>query len=100
MPMRTRWPDAPYTLLVSWAMTAPRCRVWPAHYQARLPVIPVPLLDPEPDLRLDLQPLLDEIYALGRYDELLNYERPLQPALSAAEAAWVGERLKDRRAGK
>jgi Protein of unknown function (DUF4058) len=51
---------------------------------------------PEPDLRLDLQPLLDEIYALGRYDELLHYERPLHPALPDADAAWVRERLRQR----
>jgi hypothetical protein len=100
MPMRTPWPEAPYTLLVSWAMDAPYCRVWPAHFNARLPVIPVPLLYPEPDLRLDLQPLLDEIYALGRYGEVLNYERPLQPALPAADAAWVRERLRPLSQGK
>jgi hypothetical protein len=94
LPMRTKWPDSPYTLLVSWQMSAPYCRVWPAHFNARLPVIPVPLLYPEPDLRLDLQPLLDDIYALGRYDELLNYERPLQPALSDPDAAWVREQLR------
>jgi hypothetical protein len=96
MPMRTPWPDAPYTLLVSWAINAPYCRVWPAHFNARLPVIPVPLLDPEPDLSLDLQPLIDEIYALGRYDESLDYTRPPRPALPDADAVWLAERLKDR----
>jgi hypothetical protein len=96
MPMLTAWPGSPYTLLVSWQMKAPYCRVWPAHFNAHLPVIPVPLLYPQPDLRLDLQPLVDEIYSLGRYDELLNYERPLQPALPDADAAWVSEQLRQR----
>jgi hypothetical protein len=96
MPMRSAWPDAPYTLLVSWAVDAPQCRVWPAHFNERLPVLPVPLLDPQPDLRLDLQPLLDDLYALGRYDELLEYERPLQPPLPDSQAAWVRERLRQR----
>jgi hypothetical protein len=95
-PMRTPWPDSPYTLLVSWAMDAPHCRVWPGHFNERLPVIPVPLLDPQPDLHLDLQPLLDDIYTLGRYGEMLDYERPLQPPLPATQAAWLRERLRQR----
>ena len=68
MPMLTPWPDCPYTLLVSRRRNAPRCRVWKAHYKHRLPVIPVPLLHPDPDLTLDLQPLIDGIYAAGRCD--------------------------------
>jgi Protein of unknown function (DUF4058) len=98
MPMLTPWPDSPYTLLVSRAYRAPRCRAWPAHFQRRLPVIPVPLLEPDPDLSLDLQPLLDGIYSLGRYDERIDYTRPLTPALSEADAVWVKELLKGRKA--
>ncbi len=96
MPMLTPWPDSPYTLLVCRAEDAPSCRVWLAHFQRRLPVIPVPLLAPDPDLRLDLQPLLDGIYSLGRYDERIDYARPLTPALLDAEAVWVRDLLKDR----
>ena len=96
MSMRSPWPDSPYTLLVSWARDAPYCRVWPGHFKARLPVIPVPLLPPEQDLSLDLQPLLDDIYALGRYDELLDYTRPLQPTLPGVDAEWVREHLRRR----
>jgi len=97
MPMRTKWPESPYTLLVSWASRAPRCRVWPAHFNARLPIIPVPLVEPDPDLRLDLQPLIDEIYSLGRYGDLLDYERRLRPPLSGPDAGWVRKRLREHR---
>ncbi len=100
MPMLTRWPDAPYTLLVSRQRSAPRCRVWPAHLNAPLPAIPVPLADPDPDLRLELQPLIDEIYAFGRYDDLLHYDRPLDPPLSEQDAAWVAERLQRNASAK
>jgi hypothetical protein len=97
MPMLTPWQDSPYTLLVCRASDAPYCRVWPVPLQRRLPQkIPVPLLDPEPELSLDLQPLLDGIYALGRYDERIDYTRPLTPALSNGEAAWVRQLLKKR----
>jgi hypothetical protein len=96
MPMLDPWPDSPYSLLVCRAFDAPYCRVWPAHFQRRLPVIPVPLLDPDPDLSLDLQPLIEGIYSLGRYDERIDYARPLTPALPEDEAAWVRDLLKDR----
>jgi hypothetical protein len=95
-PMLTPWPESPYTLLVSRADRAPYCRVWLAHYKRPLPAIPVPLLSPDPDLTLDLQPLLDNIYALGRYDERIDYARPLTPALPDAEAVWVRDLLKNR----
>jgi hypothetical protein len=96
MPMLTPWPDSPYTLLVCRQFTAPSCRVWRGHFQRRLPVIPVPLLDPEPDLTLDLQPLLDGIYSLGRYDERIDYARPLTPALSDVDAVVVRTLLAGR----
>jgi hypothetical protein len=94
--MLTSWPDSPYTLLVSRASEAPYCRVWLAHFQWRLPPIPVPLHSPDPDLTLDLQPLLDGIYTLGRYDERIDYARPLTPKLSRADADSVRALLKDR----
>ena len=96
MPMLTPWPDSPYTFLVCRPLHAPYCRAWPVHFKRRLPVIPVPLLSPDPDLSLDLQPLLDGIYSLGRYDERIDYTKPLTPSLSDVDAAWVREVLKDR----
>jgi len=96
MPMMTPWPDSPYTLLVSSAFKAPYCRVWKGYFQRRLPAIPVPLRYPEPGLTLDLQPLVDGIYSLGRYNERIDYTRPLKPALSRADAALVRSFLKKR----
>jgi hypothetical protein len=93
--MLTPWPSYPYTLLVSWAIDAPYCRVWRGDFLRRLPVIPVPLFDPDPDLQLDLQPLIEDIYELGRYDKQIDYRRALRPAFSEAEAAAVRELLKN-----
>jgi hypothetical protein len=96
MPMLTPWPDSPYTLLVCRSIKAPYCRAWPAHFERPLPPIPVPLLEPDPDLTLDLQPLLDGIYSLGRYGERIDYARPLTPALSDADAGAVRTILGER----
>jgi hypothetical protein len=95
-PMLTAWPASPYTLLVSRQSRAPRCRAWKGHFLRRLPPIPVPLLAPDADLTLDLQPLVDHIYTLGRYDERIDYSRNLSPRLSAADATAVRDLLKGR----
>jgi hypothetical protein len=57
----------------------------------------VPLIEPAPDLTLDLQPLIDGIYALGRYSERIKYDLDLTPALPDDDAAWAREQLKGRR---
>ncbi len=73
------WPDSPYTLLVARAK-AQRCRVWRAHYLRPLPTIPVPLAKPDDDIPLELQPMIDEIYRLFRYERSIDYSKPLNPA--------------------
>jgi hypothetical protein len=97
MPMLDPWPDSPYSLLVCRASDAPYCRVWPGHFAEPLPAVPLPLLDPDPDLTLDLQPLIDEIYAIGRFDDLINYDQKLTPALPKEDAAKLRALLKARR---
>jgi hypothetical protein len=94
MPMMSPWPDSPYALLVSREERAPSCTVWPAHFQRPLPIIPIPLAPPDADVRLDLKPLVAAIYARARYAGLLDYSRPLQPALTAEESAWLAEQLR------
>ena len=62
MPMLDPWPNSPYVLMVARARKSQLCRVWPAHFRRPVPRIPVPLAKPDPDLWLDLQPLVDAIY--------------------------------------
>jgi hypothetical protein len=92
MPMLDPWPNSPYTLLVARKHLAPTCRVWPAGSLRPLPVIPVPLLKPDPDVSLDLQPMVERIYARSRYHRSINYTVPPVPPLLAEEAAWLAQR--------
>lgn len=92
MPMLDPWPDSPYTLLVARARTQ-LCRVWRVHYRRRLPLIPVPLAKPDSDIRLDLQPMIDEIYQRFRYLRSIDYSKPLIPPLDAAETGWMMQQL-------
>jgi hypothetical protein len=96
MPMVSPWPDSPYYLLVCRKKQASRCSVWPAYFTEPLPPIPIPLAPPDPDITLDLQPLVAAVYARSRYDRDIDYRRPLNPPLNSLEAAWLEERLLER----
>jgi hypothetical protein len=93
MPMLDPMPDSPYYVLVAREERTPDCRAWRAHFDRPLPVIPVPLSRPDPDIQLALQPLIDTIYQRGRYDEVIDYTKPLTPPLRPEEGAWLKERL-------
>jgi hypothetical protein len=96
MPMISPRPDSPYYLLVCRKKQAPRCSVWPADFTEPLAPIPIPLAPPDADVSLDLQPLVEAIYARSRYERDVDYRQPLNPPLSQAEAAWLEERLRER----
>jgi hypothetical protein len=94
MPMLDPWPDSPYTAMTARPRSVPRCLVWPATFQAPLPEVPVPLLRPDADVPLDLQAMVEAIYARSRYDHSIDYSRPIDPPLDAAQADWVADRLR------
>lgn len=79
MPMVDPFPKSPYVLLVARASKMPYCKVWRGDYQKPLPPMPVPLFKPDPDVTLDLQPLVDGIYARARYHRSIDYAKPLAP---------------------
>lgn len=89
MPMEDECPDSPYYLLVCRKSEAPRCQVRPASATQPLPTIGIPLLPPDPDVPLSLQPLIDAIYECSQYSVDIDYRQPIQPPLSAAEIACL-----------
>lgn len=83
-------PLAPYYVMLSRATHRPHVSVWPIPLNARLPVIPVPLLEPDPDVSLDLGAIVASVYERGGYDARIDYREPVPPPpLSTEEAAWV-----------
>lgn len=84
-------PRAPYYAFLSRFTNHPYTEVWPIQLRASLPTLPVPLLLPDPDVPLALQPAIDACFDLVRYHErLLDYTQPPPPPLfSPEEAAWV-----------
>jgi hypothetical protein len=64
--------------------------VWPIQLADRLPVLPVPLLEPDPDVPLDLGAVVASVYERGAYASQINYQQPPPPpALSKPEADWL-----------
>src|SRR6266545_5032831 len=53
-PLERPVPLAAYYVVLSRAERRPRVDVWPIQLRDRLPVLPVPLLAPDPDVALDL----------------------------------------------
>jgi Protein of unknown function (DUF4058) len=96
MPMVDAWPKSPYMLLVARKVSAPGCRVWPGHSLRPLPSIPIPLLHPDADMPLALQPLIERIHERFHYDRQIDYTRPLTLPLSAEESNWLAEQLQQR----
>jgi hypothetical protein len=93
MPLMGAPPDSPYYLLV-WRKQVAGYTVWPATFTEPLPPLPIPLAPPDPDIVLDLQPFVGAIYASSRYGSDIDYDRPLDPPMSAGEAAWWERRLR------
>ncbi|WP_448592280.1 DUF4058 family protein [Thermoflexus hugenholtzii] len=57
----------------------PGLLVWFIDLRDPLPVVAVPLRPPFPDVSLDLQKALDEVYERARYAEQIDYTGPIPP---------------------
>jgi hypothetical protein len=82
-------PTAPYFAALSRAKKPRRVEIWPMFLGQPLPVLPVPLLDPDPDVPLDLNTAIATVYDNGGYDYILNYQQPPPPPLTEAERALI-----------
>lgn len=65
-------------------------QIWAMDITDPLPVLPVPLRQPDPDTVLDLGQALRDVYEQGFYQKSVNYaELPPPPAFSEAELLWM-----------
>ena len=93
IPLEGDLPPAPYYIYLSRMERRPRTEIWAIRLQDKLPRVPVPLLRPDPDVVLDMQAAVDACFALVGYERLMDYRTDPPAALSAADRAWVRERL-------
>jgi hypothetical protein len=97
MPLREKLPPGHYFAMVSRADRRPQCAVYAWTLRDRLPVIPIPLEVPDPDLLIDLQEVFTTTFDRGPYDRLVRYDQPLGIRLAPELQRWVDERVNARR---
>jgi hypothetical protein len=89
--MRTPLPAGDYFAYVSRAERRPHGDVYAWGVRNPLPVIPVPLLDPDPDYQLDLGALFRHAYDRGRYERSIDYTADPATALRTEDRGWAQE---------
>lgn len=62
----------------------------------RLPAIAIPLRPSDRDVVLDLQPLLERSYTMGRYGRAINYRVDPDPPLQGDDAVWGDQLLREQ----
>lgn len=96
-PLAEPVPSAPYYVTLSRVEDRPTVQVWPIRLKDKLPVLPVPLLQPDPDVSLDLNAAVAAIYERAAYAVRIDYRQPLlPPELSSEEQTWIETLLKER----
>jgi Protein of unknown function (DUF4058) len=64
-----------------------------------LPVIAIPLCDPDPDVPLAIQTALEQVYDDGNYMLRVKYDQPCVPSLAPKDQEWAFERWSAYRCG-
>ena len=57
----------------------------------RLPRVRIPLADGDPDVAMDVQAAVAQVYDGGAYDQRIDCHAPCRPPLRPADQAWVDE---------
>jgi hypothetical protein len=97
-PLEAPVPPAPYYITLSQAQRRPFVVVWPIPLNGRLPTLPVPLAEPDPDVLLKLNAIVATVYERGGYDVQIDYRQPTPPPeLWPEEADWVERLLAETR---
>jgi hypothetical protein len=89
--------EPPYFVFLSRANNRPVAEIWPLSLRAAIPLIPVPLRRPDPDIAMDLGAALRRVYAGAGYERRIDYrDEPPPPPLSPDDLAWLDAHLRER----
>lgn len=97
MPFDGLPPKTDYLAMVSNMYEYPACDVWPISLRHPLPVLPVPLLRPDPAVPLDMGQALQIAYQRARYDLRIDYSKLPLPPLSPEAKVWIEALLSEVR---
>jgi hypothetical protein len=71
-----------------------RFELYPRKLRERLPRVAVPLAEPDPDVPLEVQAAVEQVYVDGRYMRRLRYDKPCEPPLDDELQRWAEQCLK------
>ena len=89
MPMDDPLPPGDYYALVSHAAERPASEVFAWSVRRALPVIPVPLSSPDPDVLLNLAEVFAKTFREGCYERSIEYSQRLSLPLAPEDRAWA-----------
>jgi hypothetical protein len=85
----------PYYVTVYRGHRPAECEFYAIDIREPLPVIGIPLRANDPDVPLDLQPLIEHVYRTGRFP--IDYDDPTDPPLDGDDATWARQWLASHR---
>jgi hypothetical protein len=87
----------PYFVAVRTALEPGQWDVYSIPLRAPIPPVKVPLRASDAPVVLQIQPLIEQVYESGGYDDI-DYTKPLDPPLAPDDEAWADDLL--RKAGR
>jgi hypothetical protein len=69
-----------------------RFEIYPCHLRDPLPVIDIPLAEPDPDVTLEIQTAVEQVYDDADYMLRVKYDQPCVPSLAPKDQEWAFER--------
>ncbi len=90
LPLLGKLPRMPYFVFLSRFNYHLQTEIWPIGLRETLPIVPVPLLPPDPDVPLNLQTAVEACFQLVGYQRLLDYTAvPPPPKFSDDDLTWL-----------
>jgi hypothetical protein len=89
LPVDADLPPGQYFAFVSRAEWRPMSDIYAWSIGDPLPIIPIPLMAPDPDVPLDLAAIFQNVYQRARYERSVDYQAPLGLPLSPEHLAWA-----------
>ncbi len=91
LPMKERIESGAYYAIVARGARLPLAEVYRWTVRDPLPRVPIPLREPDSDILIDFEVMVNRVYDLGRYARTLRHDAPLSESTSLPpeDRAWV-----------
>lgn len=85
-----------YHILVSRSQSRPAAGLYPFNLPEPIPTVPLPLAPNDPELMIDLQNLLHQVYDRSGYDYFIGYQQDVELSFTDVYLVWIGKLLKEK----